>query len=88
MDDSADFPNTFETFYGGTPAAETLEATASFDSIAILSQGTDGLSSATIKIDQIGYDNAGHLQAVPEPASLAGLALVGFGAMNWRRRRQ
>jgi hypothetical protein len=73
MDNPADFPNTFESFYGGTPAAETLDATASFDSIAILSRGVDGQSSAAIKIDQIGYNNEGHLpQApiIPEPASL------------------
>jgi hypothetical protein len=80
MDDPADFPNTFESFYGGTPAAETLDATANFDSIAIISRGADGLSSAMLKIDQIGYDNAGELPVVvPEPATLAmaGLGLIG-----------
>jgi hypothetical protein len=86
MDNPADFPNTFESFYGGTPAAETLEATASFDSIAILSRGVDGQSSATIKIDQIGYDNAGRLPQpiIPEPASavLAAGALMSLAAAS------
>jgi hypothetical protein len=89
MDDPADFPNTFETFYGGNPAAETLDATASFDSIAIVSGGVDGLSSAAIKIDQIGYDNAGRLPQptiVPEPASLV-LACGMLGFALARRRR-
>ncbi len=90
MDDPADFPNTFESFYGGTPAAETLEATASFDSIAIISRGVDGLSSAVIHIDQIGYDNLGQLpeQAViPEPATLS-LAAMGLLGMIAAARRK
>ena len=90
MDNPADFPNTFETFYGGTPAAETLEATASFDSIAIISRGIDGQSSASLKIDQIGYDNAGRLPQppiIPEPASvvLAACGMLGVGLALQRR---
>ena len=89
MDNPADFPNTFESFYGGTPAAETLDATANFDSIAIISRGVDGLSSANIKIDQIGYDNAGRLPQptiIPEPASvLMGCGMVGFALARRRR---
>jgi hypothetical protein len=89
MDNAADFPNTFESFYGGTPAAETLEAMASFDSIAILSRGVDGQSSATIKIDQIGYDNEGRLPQppiIPEPASAVLAASCLFAAFVVRRR--
>jgi hypothetical protein len=89
MDDPADFPNTFESFYGGTVAAETLEATASFDSIAIISRGPEGQSSVILNIDQIGYDNLGQLPeqiVIPEPATLAlaGLALAVAGAVRRR----
>ena len=86
MDNPADFPNTFESFYGGTPVAETLDATANFDSIAIISRGVDGLSSATIKIDQIGYNNEGRMPEVPEPGS-AVLAGGVLGVALTRRRR-
>lgn len=90
MDNPADFPNTFESFYGGTPAAETLDATASFDSIAIISRGVDGLSSASIKIDQIGYDNAGRLPpaVIPEPGSLVlGCGMLGLALARRRHAR-
>jgi len=85
LDDPNDFPNTFESFFGGTPAAETLDAMASFDAIAIISRGVDGASSAVINIDQIGYDNAGPL--VPEPTTLVIGLLGGLSSLAMIRRR-
>jgi hypothetical protein len=82
MDDPNDFPNTFESFYGGTPAAETLDPTAFFDSIALIATGVG--TTTVLNIDQIGYDNAGPL--VPEPASLALTALAALGLLAARRR--
>jgi hypothetical protein len=81
MDDPAQFPGSFHTVYAGGLGNTTLEATNSFDSIAFVSN--DG-GAATIRIDQIGYDNAGPL--IPEPAaiSLAGLGLVGLLAARRR----
>jgi hypothetical protein len=85
MDDPAQFPGTFTTVYAGGLGNTTLEATNSFDSIALVS--TNG-GTATINIDQIGYDNAGQLPpAIPEPSSLAlVLASVG-GSLGFIRRR-
>jgi MYXO-CTERM domain-containing protein len=86
MDDPNDFPNTFNLTgtgvygTGGALGDTTLSGTQSFDSIAILSN-TD--ADATIRIDQIGFNNEGTL-AIPEPA---GLTLLGLGALFCRRRR-
>ena len=41
---------------------------------------------ATIRIDQIGFDNAGPLEVIPEPGAVAMLALGGFAALAHRRR--
>lgn len=78
MDNAGDFPNTFNTFYGGGLGDTTLEDSVSFDSIAIVAS-TAG--SATVGIDEIHYDNS----PIPEPSSVAvfGLAL---GALMRRRR--
>lgn len=70
MDDSAQWTQTFEEagtgLYGsgGTLGDLTLSGTQSFDSIAIVSSTP---ADATIRIDQIGFNNAGSL--IPEPAS-------------------
>ena len=86
MDDPAAFNTQWKTVYdapAGTLGDTDLEATNSFDSIAFVS--SDG-GDATIRIDQIGYDNAGPLGPIPEPGSLAVLALGGFAALARRRR--
>lgn len=80
MDDPAEFPGSFNTVYGGGLGDTTLEASVSFDSIAIVSP--DG-GNATLRIDEIGYDNAGPL---PEPAT-AGVAALGLLALGRMRRR-
>jgi hypothetical protein len=82
MDDPAQFPGTFTTVYAGGLGNTSLEATNSFDSIALVS--TNG-GNATINIDQIGYDNAGQL--IPEPSSLALALLTGLGSVGIIRRR-
>ena len=80
MDDPAEFPNTFNTFYGGGLGDTTLEASVSFDSIALVS---DNGGNATVRIDQIQYNPAG---MIPEPASLSLLALGSLGLVTRRRR--
>jgi hypothetical protein len=80
LDDPAEFPNTFGTVYGGTLGDTTLEATVSFDSIAVVSPNG---GNATFRIDQIGYDNAGPL---PEPSSGIIIAVLGAAALARRRR--
>jgi hypothetical protein len=81
MDDAAEWPSTFNgVFGGGALGNTTLEASVSFDSIALVS---DNGGNATVRIDQIGFDNAGPL---PEPTSLTALAAIG-GLHLLRRRR-
>lgn len=87
MDNPADFPNTFNVTgtgvygSGGNLGDTTLSGAQSFDSIAILSN-TD--ANATIRIDQIGFNNEGTL-AIPEPASLAWLGLTAAALVRRRR---
>jgi hypothetical protein len=81
MDDPAEFPGTFTTVYSGGLGDTTLEATVSFDSIALVSP--DG-GNATVRIDQIGFDNAGPL---PEPAT-ASAALAAIGMLGLGRTRR
>jgi hypothetical protein len=78
MDNPADFPGTFTTVYSGGLGNTTLEATNSFDSIAIVSANG---GNAVIRIDQIGYNNSG---TIPEPASWL-LGLSGIGLLIRRR---
>jgi hypothetical protein len=75
MDDPAQFDTAWSGAFAGGLGNTTLEASNSFDSIAFVSPNG---GAATIRIDQIGYDNAGPL--IPEPAtlSLAGLAIAGL----------
>jgi hypothetical protein len=70
---------------GAADTEQGLGAMVFFDSIAIIGTGSDGLSSATLRIDQIGYDNAGRL--IPEPATFAllGIGIIGFVAGQRRR---
>src|SRR5687768_590541 len=90
MDDPADFPNTFDQagtgVYGNAAVGglgdTTLTGTQSFDSIAILSNTQ---ADATIRIDQIGFDNAGPLEPIPEPTSLALFGLAGFALLRRHR---
>lgn len=79
LDDPSQWPGTFTTVYSGGLGDTTLEAQVSFDSIAIVSPNG---GNATVRIDQIGYDNAGPL---PEPASLS---LAGVAAVGMLRRRR
>ena len=81
MDDPAEFPGTFNTVYSGGLGDTTFEASVSFDSIALVSP--DG-GNATVRMDQIGYDNAGPL---PEPAVLRFAALGLLGVRRAPRRR-
>jgi hypothetical protein len=81
MDNPADFPGDFTAVYSGGLGNTTLEATNSFDSIAIVS--TNG-GDAVIRIDQIGYDAAGPL--VPEPTTTALAAMVALTLAAARRR--
>ena len=81
MDNPADFPGTFTTVYAGGLGDTDLEATNSFDSIALVSPNG---GNAVIRIDQIGYDNAGPL--VPEPATAALASLAALGLAAARRR--
>jgi hypothetical protein len=81
MDDPAQFDNAWTSVFGGGLGDTTLEASVSFDAIAIVS--TNGVN-ANVRIDQIGYDNAGPL--VPEPAALA-LAAMSVAAIGCLRRR-
>lgn len=81
LDDPAEWPSTFNgVFGGGALGNTTMEASVSFDSIAIVS---DNGGNATVRIDQIGYDNAG---ALPEPTSLVSLGAI--GALGLLRRRR
>jgi hypothetical protein len=84
MDSPADFPLAWHEVYDTASALgdTTLTGTQSFDSIAIVSDSPFD-ASATIQIDQIGFNNAGSL-AVPEPSALGALAL---GLLAARRRR-
>jgi hypothetical protein len=82
MDDPGDFPGSFNTVYAGGLGNTTLEAMNSFDSIAIVSSNG---GNATVRVDQIGYDNAGPL--VPEPASLVLWAFAGLSAWGSFRQR-
>lgn len=81
MDEPADFPGTFNTVYSGGLGDTTLEAQVSFDSIALVSPNG---GNATVRIDEIGYDNAGPL---PEPATAIGFAAMG-GLLALRRTRR
>jgi hypothetical protein len=80
MDDPTQFDNTFNNVYAGGLGDTTLESSVSFDSIAVVSSNG---GSATFRIDQIGYDNAGPL---PEPTT-AVLAALGLSAAFVVRRR-
>ena len=85
MDDPAAFNTQWKTVYdapAGTLGDTDLEATNSFDSIAFVS--SDG-GDATIRIDQIGYDNAGPLGPIPEPTSLAFFGLAGIALLRRHR---
>jgi hypothetical protein len=82
MDDPSQFPGTFTTVYAGGLGNTTLEAMNSFDSIAIVSSNG---GNATVRIDQIGYNNAGSL--VPEPSALALATLSSVASLAIRRRR-
>jgi hypothetical protein len=82
MDDPSQFDQPWSAAFAGGLGDTTLESSVSFDSIAFVSP--DG-GNATVRIDQIGYNNAGSL--VPEPATCV-LALVsGFGALGFARRK-
>ena len=78
MDNPADFPGTFHTVYAGGLGDTTLESQVSFDSIALVSPNG---GNATVRIDQIGFDNA----VVPEPGAVSVLAL---GLLALRRTRR
>jgi hypothetical protein len=80
MDDPTQWTNTFNTFYSGGLGDTTLEASVSFDSIALIS---DNGGNATVRIDQIQFNNAG---MIPEPASLSLLALGTLPLLARRRR--
>jgi hypothetical protein len=82
MDDPAQFPGSFNTVYAGGLGDTTLEAQVSFDSIALVSSNG---GNATVRIDQIGYDNAGPL--VPEPSAIVLSALAMLGGVAAGRRR-
>jgi hypothetical protein len=71
MDDPSQFNNSFSDVYGPVLGDTSLEATNSFDSIAIVSTTA---ANATIRIDQIGYDNSGPFPVIPEPSTIAILA--------------
>jgi len=82
MDDPSQFDQPWSAAFAGGLGDSTLEASVSFDSIAFVSPNG---GNATIRVDQIGYNNAGPL--VPEPAACL-LALVSsFGAFGLVRRR-
>jgi hypothetical protein len=86
MDDPAAFNTQWKTVYdapASTLGDTDLEATNSFDSIAFVSP--DG-GDTTIRIDQIGYDNAGPLGPIPEPTSLAFFGLAGMALLRRHRR--
>jgi hypothetical protein len=85
MDDASQFDTPWKDVFddASTLGDGTLAASASFDAIAIVSTTP---VTATVRIDQIGYDNAGRL--VPEPTTLAlvVIGLVGIVAGNRRIR--
>jgi len=81
MDDPSQFDNTWDDVFGGGLGDTTLESMVSFDAIAIVSPNG---GNATIRIDEIGYNNEG---AIPEPASLVLLGL-GLVALPLARRRR
>lgn len=81
MDDPAQFDTAWTGVFAGGLGDTVLESQVSFDAIAIVS--TTG-ANATVRIDQIGYDNAGPL--VPEPATAA-LAAMSIAAIGCVRRR-
>lgn len=87
MDDVAsDFTRTFNLTgtgvygSGGTLGDLLLQGNQSFDSIAILSNTA---ANATIRIDQIGFNNAGSM-AIPEPAALGLLSMAGLAMIRRR----
>jgi hypothetical protein len=82
MDDPTQFDNTWDDVFGGGLGDTTLEASVSFDAIAVVSTSR---VDATVLIDQIGYDNAGPL--VPEPTTLAIGMLGSLGSLALVRRR-
>ena len=79
MDDPAEFPGTFNTVYSGGLGDTTLEDMVSFDSIALVSPNG---GNATVRIDEIVYDNAG---PIPEPG-IATVAGVAASLLGVRRR--
>jgi hypothetical protein len=88
MDDPSQFNSRFFDVYGlafpGVVLGNTfLETTNSFDSIAIVS--TNG-TNATVRIDQIGYDNSGPFQIIPEPSTCA-IVMMGMMFVPFLARR-
>jgi hypothetical protein len=82
MSDPAQWNGTFDTAYGPAGLGNTtLEPTNSFDSIAFIAT-TPG--DALIRLDQVGYDNAGPL---PEPAAAVPLTAATLGLLARHRRR-
>lgn len=81
MDDPSQFDNTWDDVFGGGLGDTTLEAMVSFDAIAIVSPNG---GNATVRIDQIGYNNEG---AIPEPTSLL-LAACGLLGLAFAGRRR
>jgi hypothetical protein len=77
MDDPAQFDQAWSAAFAGGLGDTTLESMVSFDSIAFVSSSG---GNATVRIDQIGYNNAGQL--APEPAcwllGLSSLGLIGL----------
>jgi hypothetical protein len=88
MDNPADFPLAWKDVYdNGSSLGDTaLNGTQSFDSIAIVSDSPFD-ASATLQIDQIGFNNAGSM-AVPEPTGIATLTLGFAAAFGVSRRRK